>query len=344
MSSTWTRLSGSELPIIAAPMAGGATVPRLVAAVAGAGGFGFLAAGYKTPEAMRAEMDELARIGVPFGVNVFVPSPTPIEETEFRRYAREIADEGTPYGLDLTSAPIVSDDDHWKAKIDLLLQVPVPLVSFTFGVPEPAVVSALRRVGSRVLVTVTSEAEAREACDLGVDALVVQGSEAGGHSGTHVPQPSRPAIPLDRLVGRIRHVTGLPVVAAGGVSGAGQVRDLMTAGASAIMVGTLLLRTDESAAAQTHKNALADPAFTETVITCAFTGRPARGLRNGFIDRHDATAPLGYPAVHHLTRPLRSAAAAPGDADRVHLWAGTGFRHAPTGPAADVMTALASRL
>ncbi len=119
---------------------------------------------------------------------------------------------------------------------------------------------------------------------------------------------------------------------AGGVDGPSRVRQLLAAGAEAVAVGTLLLRTDESGASATHRAALADPRFTRTVITHAFTGRPARGLHNGFIERHEKRAPYGYPALHHLTRGLRAAAAAEGDADRVHLWAGTGFRSAPTGP------------
>ncbi|NUP54006.1 MAG: nitronate monooxygenase, partial [Catenulispora sp.] len=146
------------------------------------------------------------------------------------------------------------------------------------------------------------------------------------------------------VVREVRAAVGLPVVAGGGVTDARDASELLRAGAEAVAVGTLLLRTDESGASQTHKDALADPAFTETTITHAFTGRPARGLRNGFIDRHEATAPFGYPAIHHLTRPLRQAAAKAGDADRLHLWAGTGFRAAQTGPAGEVIRRLGEGL
>jgi NAD(P)H-dependent flavin oxidoreductase YrpB (nitropropane dioxygenase family) len=146
------------------------------------------------------------------------------------------------------------------------------------------------------------------------------------------------------LVRDIIAITSLPVLAAGGVDGPERVRDLMAAGAQDVAVGTLLLRTDESGASQVHRDALADPAFTQTVITRAFTGRPARALRNAFIDAHDAAAPTGYPAVHHLTRGLRQAAVRAGDPHRVHLWAGTGFRHAGTGPAEAVITGLAAGL
>ncbi len=141
-----------------------------------------------------------------------------------------------------------------------------------------------------------------------------------------------------------RAVTELPVIAGGGVDGPDAVHRLRAAGAAAVAVGTLLLRTDEAGTSPTHRAALTDPAFTETVITRAFTGRPARALRNTFIDQHEPTAPVAYPALHHLTRPIRQAAAAAGDANRLHLWAGTGYRSAPTGPAADVIGSLAEGL
>ncbi|MGI5215040.1 NAD(P)H-dependent flavin oxidoreductase [Plantactinospora sp. CA-290183] len=341
----WAGLFDTELPLVAAPMAGGTSTPALVSAVASAGGFGFLAAGYKTPDAVAAELAELrGTAGDAIGVNLFVPGRDDITEAEFRRYARELAAEGAPYGLDLAHAPLVVDDDHWRDKLDLLLAAPVPVVSFTFGLPDPATVRALRRAGSRVLVTVTTVPEARAAHDLGVDGLVAQSTEAGAHSGTH--DPRRPLSPTtaERLTVEVVAATGLPVVAAGGVDGAGRVRRLLAEGASAVMVGTLLLRTDESGTSQVHKDALADPARTGTVLTRAFTGRPARGLRNGFIDRHEATAPFGYPAIHHLTRGLRVAAVRANDPDRVHLWAGTGYRQARTGPAAEAVAALSAAL
>jgi NAD(P)H-dependent flavin oxidoreductase YrpB (nitropropane dioxygenase family) len=110
------------------------------------------------------------------------------------------------------------------------------------------------------------------------------------------------------------------------------------------MVGTALLRTDEAGTTATHRAALADPAARETVVTRVFTGRFARSLRNDFIDRYDSIAPAGYPAIHHLTSPLRKAAAAAGDPERLHLWAGTGYRQSTDGPAAAVLTRLAERL
>ncbi|MGW4297329.1 nitronate monooxygenase [Micromonospora chersina] len=337
------ELLGVDVPVVAAPMAGGPTTTGLAAAVGAAGAFAFLAAGYKTPEVVAAEVADLRGTGRPFGVNVFVPTPVPVAEAEFRRYATRIAAEGAPYGLDLAAAARTEDDDHWAAKLDLLRADPVPVVSFTFGLPPESVVRDLRRAGSRVLVTVTDPAEAAAAADLGVDGLVAQSGAAGGHLGTFTPDAPPPLRPLPDLVALVAE-TGLPVLGAGGVGGPADVRAALTAGAAGVLVGTLLLRADESGTGRTHRDALADPARDRTVVTRAFTGRPARGLRNDFIDRHEAVAPLGYPALHHLTRPLRVAAAAAGDADRLHLWAGTGWRGARAAPAADILADLTRTL
>jgi len=127
------------------------------------------------------------------------------------------------------------------------------------------------------------------------------------------------------------------------VDGPDKVAQILAAGADAVVVGTLLLRSDEAGTSATHRAALADPRFTETTITKAFTGRPARGLRNAFVDAHEATSPFGYPAIHHLTRELRGQAAAAGDPDRVHLWAGTGYRSAEPKPAPDIVRTLLTR-
>lgn len=343
-------LMESECPIVAAPMAGGPTTVALVAAVRAAGAFPFLAAGYKTAEAVYEELRQARGIGGAFGVNLFVPGAMPVDEAAFRAYAEELAPEAARHGLELDPRPVLDDDDQWPAKVGILLADPVPVVSLTFGLPDARDIAALHRVGSRVLATVTTADEARAARDAGVDALVVQAPAAGGHSGMFDPyRPVPPvggagAVSAPDLVRGIRAAAGLPMIATGGVADARDAAALLHAGASAVAVGTLLLRTDESGASQTHKDALADPSFTETAVTHAFTGRPARGLRNGFIERHEATAPFGYPALHHLTRPLRQAAAKAGDPDRLHLWAGTGFRAARTGLAGDVIRGLAAGL
>ncbi|MCD0486313.1 nitronate monooxygenase [Streptacidiphilus sp. ASG 303] len=282
--------------------------------------------------------------GAGFGVNLFVPNRVPVDPGAFRAFARAIAPEFRAYGLDTAETRVVEDDDHWADKLDLLLSSPVPAVGFTFGLPRPSVVAAFRRAGTLVVQTVTSAAEARAAAEAGVDVLAVQASAAGGHSGTWTPRRTPPAVPLPDLLRAVRQEVSLPLVAAGGIATPDAVTGALAAGAGAVMVGTVLLRADEAGTSAPYRAALADPRRRRTVVTRAFTGRPARALRNGFTDRYSALAPDGYPALHHLTRPVRGAAAAAGDPGRINLWAGTGHRHATAEPAARILHRLASRV
>jgi nitronate monooxygenase len=328
------------LPVIAAPMAGGPGTTSLAVAAARAGGLGFVAGGYRSAEALASSVAAVADAGVPFGVNLFAPNPVPVDPSAFRAYAAEIADDAARLGVSVPSA-VVEDDDDWRAKVDVLRERPVPLISFTFGLPPAADLALLRATGAVLAQTVTSAAEARLAAAAGIDVLVVQAAAAGGHSGTFTPARPVDAVPLPSLVAAVRAATSLPVVAAGGVATASDVTAALRAGAALVAVGTALLRSAEAGTSETHRAALADHDRT-TVVTRAFTGRPARGLRNAFIDRHEPSAPLGYPALHHLTRPLRRAAAEQGDPERLHLWAGTGFRHATEEPVATILTRLAA--
>ena len=343
MSTPLTGL-GIDRPILAAPMADGPSTPALVAAVARAGGLGFLAGGYKSAQALAGQIHAVEAEGVPFGVNLFVRNPVPISPEEYGRYARELREEADRYGLTLPGAAPLDDDDHWPEKIELLKAHPVPWVSFTFGIPDGDVITSLRRAGTTVLQSVTTADEARRAADAGADALIVQAPAAGGHSATLTPdRPLAPAA-LPDLVAEVRRATALLTVATGGIAAPTDVADVLRAGADAAMVGTALLRTDESGASAPHKAALADPAFDSTVLTRAFTGRPARALRNHFTDRYSDRAPAGYPALHHLTSGLRKAATAAGDTRLIHLWAGTGYREARTEPAFRTIERLTSRL
>lgn len=342
MTSLLTNL-GHDIPVIAAPMAGGATTPAMVIAAADAGGVGFVPAGYKAVDALQADITAVRQASVPFGVNVFAPNPVPISPADYRAYAAQVQREADRFGVTLPAEP-KDDDDAWAAKIDLLLSDPVPVVSFTFGLPDTATISALQKQGTVVIQTVTTAEEARVAAAAGVDLLAVQASVAGGHSGTLTPSRPPTEVPIGELITQVTHAVDTPVIAAGGITSSAAVAAALHSGASAVAVGTLLLLADESGASATHQAALQDPARTETVLTRAFTGRPARGLRNSFIDTFESHAPLGYPAIHHLTSPLRKAAAAAGVADDVHLWAGTGYRQARRAPTAAILTALTSAL
>lgn len=334
---------GVTVPVLAAPMAGGPTTTALVIAAARAGGMGFLAGGYKSAAQLAGQIGEVRASTRVFGVNLFAPNPFAVDPEEYRRYADALRPLAERFGVELPPEP-VENDDRWEAKLDVLLGDPVPVVSFTFGIPSHAVVASLRSLGSVVVQTVTNASEARAAADAGVDMLAVQGYAAGGHSATLTPSRFPDPVPTAELVTVVQDAARLPVIAAGGLATPGQIADVIRSGAHAVMAGTALLRTSESGASSVHQAAIADHSRGETVLTRAFSGRPARGIRNRFIDQFDTVAPAGYPAIHYLTSPIRRAAAAAGEPDALNLWAGTGYKQAGPGHAADVLRTLASAL
>ena len=323
-------------PVIVAPMAGGSSTAELVIAAAGAGALGFLAAGYKTPAAMAAEMaDVRAATAQPFGVNVLLPGTPYPDPAALDRYLGSLRTAG-PLG-DATW-----DDDGFGGKIAALLAEPPAVTSFTFGCPPAEVIRALQDAGSLVVVTVTSPAEAALAAGAGVDALCAQGYEAGAHRGTFAndDQPGRD-YGLLSLIGEVARVTSLPQVAAGGIMDPRQVRAVIAAGAVAAQCGTAFLRCPESGAHPRYKAALTDPHYTATTLTRAFSGRLARGLANQFIRDHQ-DAPAAYPEINNATRPLRAAAAADGDTERMSLWAGQGWRSATGQQAGEILERLSA--
>lgn len=331
-------------PVIAAPMAGGATTPELVLAATRSGSLGLLAGGMRPPTLLAGDIAKVRTETDTFGVNLFTPNSVPMDRKRFHEYAEQIQAEAEAYGLDLRAATPIEDDDEFYDKIDLLVSSPVRVVSFTFGIPDSDSIQRLRRAGTVVVQTITSVDEALQAEQSGADVLVVQSSAAGGHSGTLTPEHLPDEVPLTTLVTAIGAATRLPIIAAGGLSTPAEVSDVLHHGADAAMVGTLLLRTNESGTSPIHKAALADPARTDTVRTRAFTGRPARALRNRFTERYSAIAPTGYPALHHLSTPLRRAATTAGDPELMNLWAGTGYRNALPESAEQTLTRLAAPL
>jgi NAD(P)H-dependent flavin oxidoreductase YrpB (nitropropane dioxygenase family) len=190
-----------------------------------------------------------------------------------------------------------------------------------------------------LLLTVTSPEEARLAADLSPDGLIVQSAAAGGHRATFDQRRAPDTAPLPALLRAVRATTPLPLLAAGGIATSADVAAVRRAGAEAALVGTALLLADEAATRPVHRRALSDPS-SATAPMRAFTGRVARGIRNGFSERYEAAAPAGYPAIHHVTAPLRRWAADHGDADLLRLWAGTGHRQANPGRAEDLLAAL----
>ncbi|SCE71643.1 nitroalkane oxidase [Micromonospora coriariae] len=324
-------LSTLRHPIVAAPMAGGPSTPALVSAVSAAGGLGFLAAGMIDTDRLAADIAEVrAHTDRPFGVNVFLPGSGTVDEAAIRAYADRLAPYAGQRGVTLGEA--VGGDDGYPDKLAMLLADPVPVVSFVFGLPDRAAVAALRERGSEVWATVTRPDAATAAAELGVDAVVVQGTEAGGHRGGLPDDDDYALLPLLRLVAA---GCDLPLVAAGGIVDGPGVAGVLAAGAAAAQLGTAFLRCPEAGSSPMHRSAVASSA--PTALTRAYTGKRARGVVNDFLRRHDAAAPAGYPQVLHLTRPLLAAARRDGDASVPNLWAGQAHPLARDLPAAELV-------
>jgi len=326
-----------RVPIVQAPLAGGASTPALTAAVVEAGAFGFVAAGYRTPDALRDDLRATRELtAAPFGVNVFVPGRA-TERGRYERYIEALRDEAGRQGVALGEPRF--EDDAWEAKLALLESEPVAAVSFTFGCPPAEVVARLQAAGSTVWVTVTDVDEARRAADAGADVLIVQGIEAGGHRASFVDGEGGD-YGLLALIQLVRAHVDLPLVASGAIASGGALAAVLCAGAQAAQIGTAFMRCPEAGTAAAHRAALA--AATPTRLTRAFTGRQARGIVNRFLREHSDEAPPAYPEIHHVTAPLRAAGRAAGDADLINLWAGQAHELARDAPAAEVVAALAA--
>jgi nitronate monooxygenase len=332
------------VPVVLAPLAGGPSTPELAAAVSRAGGLGFLAAGYLTAAELGRRIGRARELAgdAPLGVNLFVPGApaTGGAAAAVAAYAAGLAAEARAAGVTL-GEPRFEDDD-WDAKLALLEASPVPVVSFTFGCPDPAVLARLRAAGSEAWVTVVTPADAVTAAAAGADVLVAQGAEAGGHRSLFRDDPAgevSDGLGLLSLLTLVRARTAVPVVAAGGIITGAGIAAVLAAGAAAAQLGTAFLRCPEAGTAAAARAALAGD--TPTAMTRAFTGRLARGIRNRFLDEHTAGAPAAYPEVHHLTAPLRQAGRAAGDAEVLNLWAGQTHELGSELPAGELTAVLA---
>jgi len=323
-------------------MAGGPGTVELAAAVSATGGFAFLAGAYLAPDRLR---DDIARMrslagGAPFGVNLFAPNPDePGSAALVMEYAARLQPLAEKAGVALGSP--IHDDDAFDAKVEVVLAERPALVSFSFAWPPADVVDRLRSAGIEVWVTLNEAGETAWADELGVDGIVAQGWEAGGHRGGPV-DTGHPQAPTGMLLRDIRAHTSLPVMAAGGVVDAPSLAELVDAGAHAVACGTAFLCADESGTAEVHRHELGRR--TDTVVTRAFSGRSARALVTSWTRLFTDVAPAAYPEVHHLTAPLRAHGKATGQPDLVHLWAGTGHAHARSASASEIVEQLQARL
>ncbi|CAM3616245.1 MULTISPECIES: NAD(P)H-dependent flavin oxidoreductase [Paenibacillus] len=326
-------------PIFQAPMAGGPTTPELVAAVSNAGGLGNLGAGYLPPEHLRHAIRKIrALTDRPFGVNLFVlEQPEESEETiaEMADYLNSCRKElGIPQ-----NPPLPQYSESFEEQVQVLLEERVPVFSFTFGIPSPNVIQSMKQRGTFVIGTATTVDEAVQLELSGVDAIVAQGSEAGGHRGTFLKNGSDALIGLMALVPQICDHVAIPVIASGGVmDGRGLVASLAL-GAAAVQMGTAFLACMESGAHPAYKQKILSTNEDATVITCAYSGKAARGIRTEFIrgmHLYPGKIPP-YPIQHVMTRDIRQAAAMANNPEYMSLWAGQGLRLAKDRSAAAII-------
>ncbi|HEX9107661.1 MAG TPA: nitronate monooxygenase, partial [Longimicrobiales bacterium] len=319
------------------PMAGGFTPPRLVAAACEGGALGSIAGAYLTPEGIGQAVAEVrALTGRPFAVNLFSSGAfsdrggaggagaevdlAPMLELLGRWHAR--------LGL-APPAPIPTPPDAFEAQLEAVLAARPAVFSFTMGTPRSQAMAALRQRGIYLVGTATTVEEALALEAAGVDAIVAQGSEAGGHRGSFLSPPQAPPlVGTMALVPQVVDAVALPVIASGGIMDGRGLAAALALGACAAQLGTAFLTVHESSAVDAYRSALHSAGDDSTVVTRAFSGRPARGLRNRFIEEVEgAGVPIPpFPLQNALTRPLRQAAAAGGQTDAMSLWAGQGLK------------------
>ncbi|WP_042349757.1 NAD(P)H-dependent flavin oxidoreductase [Bacillus massiliigorillae] len=325
-----------QYPIIQAPMAGGVSNPTLASAVSNAGGLGFLAAGYKSSEALKQEITEVRKLTTKaFGVNIFVPSSEDVNEEELVAYGQKIEKEAEKLGTSIGKT--VADDDDWQNKLQLMVEENVPIVSFTFGCPSSDIIRKLQNNGTYVIISVTNLGEATLAANSGANALCLQGMEAGGHRASFSnKQMEEQEFTILDFISIVRQNINLPIIAAGGLMDGQAIQQVLNAGASAAQLGTAFLCCPESGTNPVHREALISARFTSTAVTRAFTGRRARGLVNEFLTAYTEVAPAAYPHIHQMTQPLRKS----NNVEYMSLWAGEGFKQCRELPAAALIEIL----
>jgi nitronate monooxygenase len=323
-------------------MAGGPATPELVAAVSNAGGLGSLGAAYMTAEEILEAVRRTRQLTAqPFNVNLFAGGYDADARGDPEPMLALLAEVHEHLGLPPPTLPALPPDP-FPAQLEAVLEACPAVFSFTFGVPDRATMQRIAQRGIRIVGTATTVEEALFLEEAGVHAVVAQGAEAGGHRGTFAGPFESAMVPTFDLVRGIANTVSLPVIASGGLMERGDIAAAMALGASAVQLGTAFLACPESGASETYKRAILTAGKDTTVVTRAFSGRPARGLANAFTalleDRPGIILP--YPLQNALTRAMRTAAAKRGNADYLSLWAGTGVARARPLPAADLLRQL----
>jgi len=342
---TLQRLLGIELPIIQAPMAG-AQGSALVVAVSNAGGLGSLPCAMFSLDAMRSELAAIkAHTGKPFNVNFFCHTPpTPSVERE-AAWRATLAPYYKEYGIDADAIPAGAGRAPFSSEAaDVLSEFRPAVVSFHFGLPSAALLARVRTWGSKIISSATTVDEARWLEERGVDAIIAQGFEAGGHRGIFLSDDLTSQVGTMALLPQIMHAVKLPVIAAGGIADARGVAAAMALGAIGVQVGTAYLLCPEATTSAVHRAALKSDAARHTALTNLFTGRAARAIVNRIMKELGPinTAVPAFPLATTAIAPLRAQAEKQGSGAFSPLWSGQNASGCKEIPAAQLTLELAA--
>jgi len=337
---------GLRVPVVQAPMTGGGDTPQLVAAVCNAGGIGFIGAAYLTPAQMADAVRTVRTLtDRPFGINLFAPLPTPDLPHTAERAVDRVAAFYRELDLPEPTVPKAAPSP-FPDQLQAALDTGAAAFSFTFGMLPPDAIRAIKARRMFMMGTATTVEEAVALERAGVDAVVAQGSEAGGHRGTFLGEFAAGMVGTISLVPQVVDAVRVPVVASGGIMDGRGVAAALALGAQAVQLGTAFLTCVESGVHDAYRDAILGAREDATAVTRAFSGRPARGIVNRFVKEvdvaGDSDAVLPFPLQNALTRPLRTAAAARGRAEFLSLWAGQGVRMARRQSAAELVARLAA--
>lgn len=338
------ELLGIDLPIIQAPMAG-VQDSALALAVCGAGGLGSLPGAAFGPDALRAQLATMAAATRPFNVNFFCHAPPRPDAAREAAWRERLAPWYAEFGVDPQATPSGPARAPFSADAAQVLEEFRPaVVSFHFGLPSPDLLARVRATGAKVLSSATTVEEARWLDERGVDAIIAQGLEAGGHRGHFLSDDIDAQMGTFALLPQIVRAVRAPVIAAGGIADAQGVAAALALGAVGVQVGTAYLLCPESSTSRVHRVALSSGDARRTALTNVFTGRPARGIVNRAMRelgpmRDDLPDfPLAAPAM----APLRARAEARDRGDFSPLWAGQNASGCREVPAAELTRALAA--
>ena len=335
-----TRILKIRYPLFQGAMAGGRpTTPELVAAVSNAGGLGNLGAAYLSPEQLRSTIQEIRQLtDQPFGVNLFAPSQPKVSEESIRLMNEHLNHYRIKLGI-AQNPSTMKLEESFQEQVQVLLEEKIPIFSFTFGIPSNKVIQAMKQQGTFIIGTATTVDEAKKLEEAGIDAIVAQGSEAGGHRGTFLKDISESLIGTIALVPQIVDQVSIPVIASGGImDGRGLVASIAL-GASAAQMGTAFLACPESGAHKVYKQKILSANEGSTEITHAYSGKAARGIRTEFMNemtQYPHAIPT-FPTQNTMTRDIRQAAAKANNPEYMSLWAGQGLRLATDHSAAAIV-------